>query len=120
MVRNLIKILIFFYSRVIAGREDVYFNHAIFDLTESSDNQNILYFENIGMNRNKIYGLDDPENNSDAANKKYVDSENAKRDIATADKTSKSYVDSEIQNRTLLLLIKLANLTLTVKWQKYP
>ena len=50
------------------------------------------------MNRNKIYGLDDPENNFDAANKKYVDSENAKQDIAIADKTSKSYVDSEIAN----------------------
>ena len=47
------------------------------------------------MNRNKIYGLDDPENNSDAASKKYV--------------------DSEMQNRTLLLLIKLVKITLTLK-----
>ena len=37
------NIKFFFYSRVIAGREDVHFNHAIFDLTESSGNQNILY-----------------------------------------------------------------------------
>ena len=27
------------------------------------------------MNSNKRYGLDDPENDSDAANKKYVDNE---------------------------------------------
>ena len=73
----------FFYSRVIWGREDVHFNHAIFDLTENSDNHNILYFENIGMNKNKIYGLDDPENNSDAANK--------------------SMLTVKIQKRTLLL-----------------
>ena len=90
------NIKFFFFSRVIWGREDVHFNHAIFDLTESSDNQNVLYFENIGMNKNKIYGLDDPENNSEAANKNYVDSENSKQDIAIADKATKSYLDSEI------------------------
>ena len=66
------NIKFFFYSRVIWGREDVHFNHAIFDLSESSDNQNILYFENIDMNEKKISGLDDPQNDSDAANKKYV------------------------------------------------
>ena len=61
------------------------------------------------MNRNKIYGLDAPENNSVAANKKhvdnafadkasksYVDSENSKQDIAIADKASECYVDGEI------------------------
>ena len=48
------------------------------------------------MNRNKIYGLDGPQNDSDAANKKYVDSENAKQDIAIADKASKDYVNAEI------------------------
>ena len=89
------NIKFFFYSRVIWGREDVHFNHAIFDLTESIDNHNILYFENIGMNKNKIYGLDSPPKDSDAANKKYFDSENSKQDIAIADKASKSYVDSE-------------------------
>ena len=48
------------------------------------------------MNKNKIYSLDDPQNDSDAANKKYVDRENSKQDIAIADKASKSYVDNEI------------------------
>ena len=48
------------------------------------------------MNRNKKSGLDDPENNSEAANKNYVDSENSKQDIAIADKATKSYLDSEI------------------------
>ena len=66
------NIKFFFYSRVIWGREDVHFNHAIFDLSESSDNQNILYLENIDMNEKKISGLDDPQNDSDAANIKYV------------------------------------------------
>ena len=69
------NIKFFFFSRVIWGREDVHFNHAIFDLTESSDNQNILYFENIDMNENRISGLDSSQNGSDAANKNYVDSE---------------------------------------------
>ena len=100
------NIKFFFYSRVIWGREDVHFNHAIFDLSESSDNQNILYFENIGMNKNKIYGLDDPQKDSDAANKNYVDSENSKQDIAIADKTSKSYVDSENSKRDIAIADK--------------
>ena len=90
------NIKFFFYSRVIAGREDVHFNHAIFDLTESSDNQNILYFENIGMNRNRISGLDSPRKDSEAANKKYVDRENSRQDIVIADKASTDYVNSEI------------------------
>ena len=47
------------------------------------------------MNENKISGLDSLQNDSDAANKNYVDSENSKQDIAIADKASKSYVDSE-------------------------
>ena len=69
------------------------------------------------MNSNKINILGDPQNDFDAANKKYVvnaitsyvdsaiadkasksyvESENSKQDIAIADKASKSYVDSEI------------------------
>ena len=38
------------------------------------------------MNEKKISGLDDPQKDSDAANKNYVDSENSKQDIAIADK----------------------------------
>ena len=50
----------------------------------------------IDMNDNKIIGLRDPVDDTDGANKKYVDTENAKQDIAIADKANKSYVDGEI------------------------
>ena len=58
------------------------------------------------MNRNKISGLDDPENNSEAANKNYVDSENSKQDIALEDKASKSYVDSENSKQDIAIADK--------------
>ena len=48
------------------------------------------------LNDNKIIGLRDPADDTDGANKKYVDTENAKQDIAIADKANKSYVDGEI------------------------
>ena len=41
-------------------------------------------------------GLGDPKHLDSATNKKYVDTENAKQDIAIADKASKVYVDGEI------------------------
>ena len=50
---------------------------------------------------------------NDLVPKKYVDTENAKQDIAIADKTSKAYVDAETESKTLLLLIKPTSLTLT-------
>ena len=76
MVRNSIKILNSFSFQESFGAEKMFIlTMLIFDLTESSDNQNILYFENIDMNENRISGLDSPQNDSDAANKNYVDSE---------------------------------------------
>ena len=49
------------------------------------------------MNLNgNLDGLGDPINLDSATNKKYVDTENIRQDIAINDKASKSYVDAEI------------------------
>ena len=56
----------------------------------------ILYFENLNLNGNLIDGLGDPIHLDSATNKKYVDTENIRQDIAIADKANKSYVDGEI------------------------
>ena len=48
------------------------------------------------MGQKKIVGLANPTGDGQATNKKYVDMENTKQDIAIADKASKSYVDGEI------------------------
>ena len=48
------------------------------------------------MNSRKIKNLGGPTADGDGTNKKYVDTENAKQNIAIADKASKSYVDGEI------------------------
>ena len=49
------------------------------------------------MNSRKIEYFGDPTDDGDARNKKkYIDAENAKQDIAIADKANKSYVEGEI------------------------
>ena len=48
------------------------------------------------MNSRKIKNLGGPTDDGDVTNKKYVDTENAKQDIAINDKASKSYVDGEM------------------------
>ena len=60
------------------------------------DSSGTFYFEDINMNSRKIKNIDDPTDDGDAANKKYVDTANSKQDIAIADKANKSYVDGEI------------------------
>ena len=52
--------------------------------------------QDLRMGQKKIVGLADPTGDGQATNKKYVDTENAKQDIAINDKASKSYVDNEI------------------------
>ena len=87
-----------FYSRVIKGTQSTSFNHNIFNVSDVDDNHEILYFENLNLNGNLINGLGNPADQADAANKKYVDVENTKQNIAIADKASKSYVDNQIAN----------------------
>ena len=50
----------------------------------------------MNLNGNLINGLGDPIHLNSATNKKYVDTENIRQDIAIADKASKVYVDGEI------------------------
>ena len=71
------------------------FNLDIFNVAYTSGDVT-LYFEDIHMNSRKIKNLGGPTGDGDVANKKYVDTENAKQDIAIADKANKSYVDGEI------------------------
>ena len=67
---------------MIKGAQSTSFNHNIFNVSDVDDNHEILYFENINLNGNLINGLGDPSDSGDAANKKYVDGENTKQNIA--------------------------------------
>ena len=62
-----------FYSRVVSGRQGAAFNHALFDVDDVQYRNQILYFEDINLNENKIKSLSDPTENRDAVHKKYVD-----------------------------------------------
>ena len=82
-------------SRCVEGKVILGFSSNIFNVS-STVGDVTLYFENIAMNNRSIKNIADPLDNGDAANKSYVDVENAKQDIAINDKASKSYVDGEI------------------------
>ena len=82
-------------SRCIEGKVNLGFSIDIFNVAYTSGDQS-LYFEDINMNSRKIKNLSGPAGDGDVVNKKYVDMENAKQDIAIADKASKSYVNGEI------------------------
>ena len=71
-----------FYSRVVEGKQSTSFDHTIFNVSDVQDNHEILYFENINLNGNLIDGLGDPVHLDSATNKKYVDIENSKQNIA--------------------------------------
>ena len=64
-----------FFSRVLAGRVGTAFNHALFDVDDVQLKNQILYFEDVNLNENKIKGLAAPSEDKDGANKKYVDDE---------------------------------------------
>ena len=83
-------------SRCVEGKVNLGFSIDIFNVAHN--NSGTFYFEDINMNNRKIKNLGDPTDDGDGTNKKYVDTENAKQDIAIADKANKSYVDAEIAN----------------------
>ena len=67
---------------MIKGTQSTSFNHNIFNVSDVDDNHEILYFENLNLNGNLINGLGNPTDQADAVNKKYVDVENTKQNIA--------------------------------------
>ena len=83
-------------SRCVEGKVNLGFSSNIFNVS-STVGDVTLNFENIVMNNRSIKNLGGPTDDGDAANKKYVDTENAKQDIAIGDKANKSYVDDEIK-----------------------
>ena len=85
-----------FSADVLKEYKRLVFDHTGFNVLDVQDNHKILYFENFNLNGNLIDGLGDPIHLDSATNKKYVDPENIRQDIAIADKASKVYVDAEI------------------------
>ena len=67
-----------FFSRVLAGRVGTAFNHNLFDVDDVQLENQILYFDDVNLNENKIKSLGAPTEDEDGANKKYVDDEIAK------------------------------------------
>jgi len=67
-----------FYSRVVSGKVRAAFDQRIFDVDHVQLKDQILYFDDIQMNDNKIKGLAKPSADSEAANRKYVDDEISK------------------------------------------
>ena len=62
-----------FFSRVISGKHDNTFNHALFDVNSVQSRNQIMYFEDINLNQNRIIKLQDPIDDNDAATKGYID-----------------------------------------------
>ena len=87
-------------SRCVEGKVNLGFSSNIFNVS-STVGDVTLYFEDINMNSRKIKNLGGPTDDGDVTNKNYVDTENAKQDIAIGDKASKSYVDDEIAKVTI-------------------
>ena len=84
-------------SRCVEGKVNLGFSSNIFNVSSTVGNvTSPLYFEDININRRKIKNHGVPTDDGDVTNKKYVDTENTRQDIAINDKASKSYVDGEI------------------------
>ena len=101
-------------SRCVEGKVNLGFSSNIFNVS-STVGDVTLYFEDINMNNRSIKNLGGPTDDGDATNKKYVDTENAKQDIAINDKASKSYVENE----DLKLLDYLDNVTYSYTMTSY-
>ena len=68
------RLTMFFFARILKGKHDDTFNHDIFDIREGQgSNDQFLFFEDINMNDNRIYGLPLPTGSQQPATKKYVD-----------------------------------------------
>ena len=67
-----------FFTRVLAGRVGTAFNHNLFDVDDVELENQILYFDDVNLNENKIKSLGAPTEDEYGANKKYVDDEIAK------------------------------------------
>ena len=80
-----------FYSRVVVGRIGYAFNHKIFDIDDVQLKNQILYFDDIQMNNNKIKGLAEPSEDSHAANMKYVNNQIQTQVNSLFSKNSHSY-----------------------------
>ena len=75
-------------SRCVEGKVNLGFSSNIFNVS-STVGDVTLYFEDINMNSRKIKNLGGPRDDGDVTNKKYVDTENAKQDIAINSKLDK-------------------------------
>ena len=70
---NNLSLDLLFYSRVLRGKHNNTFDHQLFDVKESEYDNEFLFFEDIKMNDNRIYGLPQPTGPQQPATKKYVD-----------------------------------------------
>ena len=58
---------------MILGKIGTYFDHALLDVDDVQYKNQIIYFEDVNINDNKLKGLAAPSEDKDGANKKYVD-----------------------------------------------
>ena len=70
---NNLSLDLLFYSRVLRGKHTNTFDHQLFDVKETESRNAFLFFENIKMNDNQIFGLPQPTGPQQPATKKYVD-----------------------------------------------
>ena len=70
---NNLSLDLLFYSRVLRGKHTNTFDHQLFDVKETESGNAFLFFEDIKMNNNQIFGLPQPTGPQQPATKKYVD-----------------------------------------------
>ena len=70
---NNLSLDLLFYSRVLRGKHTNTFDHQLFDVKETESGNAFLFFENIKMNDNQIFGLPQPTGPQQPATKKYID-----------------------------------------------
>ena len=89
----------------LTGDRDAVNKKYLEDVALTLDGSNFMIGD-LRMGQKKIVDLANPTGDGQATNKKCVDTQNAKQDIAIADKASKSYVDNEIAKipKNVLLL----------------